>query len=61
MKKRTKTADAIYYTFVILFGFVMLYPILWMVASSLKPQTEIFGNAASLWPGKFMWENYAKG
>ncbi|WP_054706648.1 carbohydrate ABC transporter permease [Bacillus sp. JCM 19041] len=61
MKKRTIRADAIYYTFVVLFGFVMLYPILWMVASSLKPQTEIFGNAASLWPSEFRWENYLVG
>lgn len=61
MKKRTIRADVIYYLFVVLFAFVMLYPILWMVASSLKPQTEIFGNAASLWPSEWKWENYLIG
>ncbi|GAF17595.1 LOW QUALITY PROTEIN: rhamnose oligosaccharide ABC transport system, permease component [Bacillus sp. JCM 19046] len=61
MKKRTIRADIIYYVFVVLFAFVMLYPILWMLASSLKPQTEIFSNAASLWPSEWKWENYLIG
>ncbi|GAF11006.1 rhamnose oligosaccharide ABC transport system, permease component [Bacillus sp. JCM 19045] len=32
-----------------------------MLASSLKPQTEIFSNAASLWPSEWKWENYLIG
>jgi multiple sugar transport system permease protein len=39
---------------------VMIYPLLWMVASSLKPQNEIFSNL-SLWPSEFKWENYQVG
>jgi multiple sugar transport system permease protein len=39
---------------------VMIYPLLWMVASSLKPQNEIFSNL-NLWPSEFKWENYQVG
>ncbi|MGJ9384643.1 carbohydrate ABC transporter permease [Salipaludibacillus sp. CF4.18] len=62
MKKKNGTlSNIIYYIFVIGFGFVMIYPILWMIGSSLKPETEIFGNAASLIPGEWLWGNYAQG
>jgi multiple sugar transport system permease protein len=51
----------LYYTFVCLLGFIMVYPILWMVASSLKPDVEIFGNVTSLIPSEFNWSNYTRG
>lgn len=41
-------------------GFVMIYPVLWMVASSFKPNTEIFGSA-SLLPRSFNLDNYVRG
>lgn len=40
---------------------VMIYPILWLVASSLKPNDEIFSNAYSLIPSSIAWENYKTG
>ncbi|MEO6394561.1 MAG: carbohydrate ABC transporter permease [Devosia sp.] len=43
-----------------LFAFVMIYPLLWMLASSLRPNNEIFGNL-SVWPSDFHWENYVDG
>jgi multiple sugar transport system permease protein len=39
---------------------VMLYPLLWMLASSFKPDNEIFGNA-SIWPQNFTAEAYPRG
>lgn len=54
-------SNIIFYVFVIGLGIAMIYPILWMFASSLKPATEIFNNAISLWPSEFMWGNYAEG
>lgn len=60
-RNNSKMSDVIYYTFVAAFGFVMIYPILWMIMSSLKPEVEIFGNAASLIPGEFRWDNFARG
>lgn len=39
---------------------LMLYPLLWMLASSFKPDDEIFGNA-SLWPDSFTFDAYFRG
>ena len=38
----------------------MLYPLLWMLASSFKPENEIFGSA-SLWPSSVSFEAYWRG
>lgn len=50
-----------YHTFVIILGAFMLYPLLWMLASSFKEPSEIFKNASSLIPKKIVWSNYAEG
>ncbi len=40
---------------------VMLLPYLWMVATSLKPQAEVFSSGLSLWPQQWAAaENYGK-
>ena len=39
---------------------VMLYPLLWMLSSSFKPQRIIFADT-SLWPSEFTVENYRHG
>lgn len=39
---------------------LMLYPVLWMLSSSLKPQSEIFSNLG-LWPAEFTLDNYIEG
>jgi multiple sugar transport system permease protein len=44
----------------IVLGFIMLYPVLWMIACSFKSSSEIFGSA-SLIPQKFLLENYVRG
>jgi multiple sugar transport system permease protein len=38
----------------------MLYPLFWMVASSFKPESEIFSNLG-LWPNQVELGNYAEG
>src|SRR6476659_10307695 len=38
----------------------MLYPLIWMLARSFKPEDEIF-SSASLWPSHFSLEAYARG
>ena len=38
----------------------MLYPLLWMIASSLKPQNQIFSDLG-LWPAEFRFQNYVDG
>jgi multiple sugar transport system permease protein len=44
----------------ITFGFAMLYPLLWMVASSFKP-TELVFRSPGLWPTQFTIGNFAAG
>lgn len=46
--------------FIIALGLVMLYPVVWMVLSSFKPNNMIFSDT-SLWPKVFTVENYIKG
>jgi multiple sugar transport system permease protein len=38
----------------------MLYPLIWMLASSFKPEDEIF-STASLWPSSFSLDAYWRG
>jgi multiple sugar transport system permease protein len=53
----------IYHGFVLAFGFIMLYPLMWMVASSLKTPDRIFSAAdvLSLIPSRFTIDNYTQG
>jgi multiple sugar transport system permease protein len=53
--------NLVYHGFVLVFGFAMLYPLMWMVASSFKPGDEIFTNVTSLIPRRFTLDNYAQG
>ncbi|MGP4038593.1 carbohydrate ABC transporter permease [Gracilibacillus sp. D59] len=60
-KVKKHLPNILYYLFVIGLGFIMIYPILWMIASSLKPNQEIFSNVTSLIPSEFVWSNYIEG
>jgi pectin-derived oligosaccharide transport system permease protein len=44
----------------ILGSFGMLYPLFWMVASSFKPESEIFSDLG-LWPDQIVLSNYREG
>jgi multiple sugar transport system permease protein len=46
--------------FILGFGLLMLYPVLWLVSSSLKPTTMIF-TQQSLWPSALTFEHYSNG
>ncbi|MGG1516554.1 carbohydrate ABC transporter permease [Paenibacillus oryzisoli] len=43
-----------------LIAFVMLYPVLWMLASSFKPGSQIFSEIG-LWSKKWVLTNYSQG
>lgn len=58
--RRARRAGLLKHVFLILTSLVMIYPLLWMLASSLKPDNQIFGNAG-MWPTEFKWENYSAG
>ncbi|HEV7276664.1 MAG TPA: carbohydrate ABC transporter permease [Devosiaceae bacterium] len=59
-EKRERRARLLKHIFLIILSFIMLYPLLWMVASSLKPDNQIFGRL-SIWPTDFVWQNYVDG
>jgi multiple sugar transport system permease protein len=58
---KSLTKSVAYHLPVILLSFVMLYPILWMFASSLKGPTEIWTNMTSLIPRELTFKNYING
>ncbi|NMA23153.1 MAG: carbohydrate ABC transporter permease [Spirochaetales bacterium] len=53
-------SQSIFHIIVIALGFVMLYPILWMIASSFKTNAEIF-NSVSLLPSSYKLDNFIRG
>jgi ABC-type glycerol-3-phosphate transport system permease component len=60
-RRREWTRTLVYHVGVAGLGFVMLYPILWLFASSFKGPTEIWTDVMSLIPRRFTPENYVKG
>ena len=61
IKRRKTVTTVLYHILVGAFSLLMLYPLFWMLASSLKPNTEIFRTVDSLIPETFTTENYANG
>ena len=61
-KKRKEILHSVIYHFsVCLLGLFMLYPLLWMFASSLKEPADIWDNAASLIRKVVVFRNYLTG
>ena len=58
--QRNKRAALLKHVFLIAASFIMIYPLLWMIASSLKPNNEIFGQLGLL-PSDPQWSNYTTG
>jgi multiple sugar transport system permease protein len=58
--RRAKRAGILKHIFLIAASLVMVYPLLWMLASSFKPNNQIFGDP-SIWPREFTWANYPEG
>ena len=60
-QKKAFIRSFIYHGAVGLLGFLMIYPILWLFASSLKGADEIWTNVTSLIPKQLKFENYVNG
>jgi multiple sugar transport system permease protein len=58
---RDRIKGIVYHVFVSASCFIMLYPILWMVASSLKETSEIWTNATALIPNRPTLQHYIEG
>lgn len=58
--RRDKRAGLLKHVFLVLTSLVMVYPLIWMLSASFKPDNQIFGSL-SLWPETFDWLNYWQG
>lgn len=61
ISKKRKLNTVLYHIFVCFFGFVMIYPLLWLLASSFKLNENIFSDALNLIPVPATLQNYANG
>jgi multiple sugar transport system permease protein len=59
-ERRERRRALVKHALLILAAFGMLYPLLWMISSSFKPEAEIFGNL-SLLPSDVVLNNYVDG
>lgn len=50
-----------YHLFILIFGLIMIYPVLWMISGSLKNNAEILNGSLSLIPPNWRWENFETG
>jgi multiple sugar transport system permease protein len=60
-QNRKRWKPGIYHLLVGGLALLMIYPILWLAASSLKPNDEIFAHAYSLIPSRLEFFNYVSG
>ncbi len=61
MKTKKIFRKTLYHVLVLGFGFIMIYPVLWMVSGSIKDNAEILRGTLSLIPDGAKWDNYARG
>lgn len=61
VKRRKRTVTLVYHVLVTLTSVAMLYPLIWMLSSSFKPNSEIFTTVGNLIPETFTVENYING
>ncbi|UOQ43975.1 carbohydrate ABC transporter permease [Halobacillus salinarum] len=59
--KNNKTKKTIQHVLMALFSMIMIYPLAWMVSSSLKESSQVFVDAYSLIPEELHFENYIVG
>lgn len=58
-KKRMRRLSVLcQYLAAIVITLIMLFPIYWMIVSSLKTSEELLQSVPTLWPQQFQWENY---
>ena len=60
-KVQRRINTSIYHVLMLLLSLLMIYPLLWMVASSFKPNGEIFTRASTLIPLSPTSEHYTTG
>ncbi|WP_034466924.1 carbohydrate ABC transporter permease [Butyrivibrio proteoclasticus] len=61
MKERRLITKILYHILVLAFGFIMVYPVLWMISGSFKDNAEILRGTLSLIPKDLKMSNYPTG
>lgn len=61
LKVQKRISLTVYHALMLLFSLLMIYPLLWMAASSVKPNGEIFTKASSLLTDSPSFEHYTTG
>ncbi|GAA0420871.1 MAG: carbohydrate ABC transporter permease [Bacillota bacterium] len=57
---RSKITWGIIHIFLILFGFIWIYPFIWMISSSLKTNASFLTSGINPIPETLNWENYTR-
>lgn len=60
MKKKKKIYSIAGFAVMLVIGFTMIFPLIWMVRSSLMTQSEIFRKPMQWLPKVLQWSNYVK-
>ncbi len=60
-RRQEQARTIVYHTTIVALSFVMIYPVLWLFASSFKGPTEIWTDIGSLIPKHFTLQNYVNG
>ncbi|MEK3911645.1 carbohydrate ABC transporter permease [Paenibacillus sp. FSL H7-0331] len=60
MITKSTYANGVKHLIIIAIGLVMMYPVLWLLSSSFKPNNLIFSDT-TLWPKEFTLTNYING
>lgn len=60
-KSRRRVNEIVRYTLLIIVGVILIYPLLWMIGSAFKQNSDIFGTL-NIFPPKdrTVWDNFAK-
>lgn len=61
MKTKITLSKTIYHLFVVIFGLMMIYPVLWMISGSFKDNAEILRGSLNLIPNELKLTNYSTG
>lgn len=61
MKKKRRLVNIIYHAGMTLGSFIMVYPLVWLIVSSLKTNAEYYARPYSLIPLSMAWSNYVEG
>ncbi|WMJ86387.1 carbohydrate ABC transporter permease [Anaerocolumna sp. MB42-C2] len=60
MKTKKKIGDILWYIGAVCIALITVFPFLWMLATSFKPEGEIYSNSLSLLSKDFSMKNYEK-